>query len=52
MKNMYRLIINVYDEIETKLAETGPTFAVDYAKEEVILSFFFLSFANSVFFFL
>ncbi|CAI0454323.1 unnamed protein product, partial [Linum tenue] len=35
MKNMYRLIINVYDEIETKLAETGPTFAVDYAKEEL-----------------
>ncbi|CAN1831075.1 Alpha-copaene synthase [Linum perenne] len=36
MKNMYKVIIDLYDEIEMELARTGPsTFAVDYAKEEL-----------------
>ncbi|CAI0388172.1 unnamed protein product [Linum tenue] len=35
MKNMYRLILNVYDEIEMELAKAGPTFAADYAREEL-----------------
>ncbi|CAL1358032.1 unnamed protein product [Linum trigynum] len=35
MKNLYRIIIDLYDEIEMELAKTGPTFAVDYAKEEL-----------------
>ncbi|CAL1391845.1 unnamed protein product [Linum trigynum] len=35
MKNLYRIIIDLYDEIEVELAKTGPTFAVNYAKEEL-----------------
>ncbi|CAN1250920.1 Alpha-copaene synthase [Linum perenne] len=36
MKNMYKIIIDLYDQIEMELANRGrPTFAVDYAKEEL-----------------
>ncbi|CAL1358034.1 unnamed protein product [Linum trigynum] len=35
MKNLFRIIIDLYDEIEIELAKTGPTFAVDYAKDEL-----------------
>ncbi|CAL1386287.1 unnamed protein product [Linum trigynum] len=35
MKNMYRVIIDLYDEIGIELSKSGPTFAVDYAKEEL-----------------
>ncbi|CAI0457111.1 unnamed protein product, partial [Linum tenue] len=34
MKNMYRLTLNVYDEIEEEAEKTGSTFIVEYAKEE------------------
>ncbi|CAL1391847.1 unnamed protein product [Linum trigynum] len=35
MKNLFRIILDLYDEIEIELEKTGPTFAVDYAKEEL-----------------
>ncbi|CAI0454651.1 unnamed protein product [Linum tenue] len=34
MKNMYRLTLNVYDEIEEEAGKKGSTFIVEYAKEE------------------
>ncbi|CAL1373300.1 unnamed protein product [Linum trigynum] len=34
-KDLYHIIIELYDEIELELAKIGPTFAVDYAKEEL-----------------
>ncbi|CAN0908272.1 Alpha-copaene synthase [Linum grandiflorum] len=35
MKNIYRTLIDTYDEVEMELAKSGPTFGVDYAKEEL-----------------
>ncbi|CAN0897842.1 Alpha-copaene synthase, partial [Linum grandiflorum] len=35
MKNTYRSLIDVYDEFDMELAKVGPTFGVEYAKEEL-----------------
>ncbi|CAN1221559.1 Alpha-copaene synthase [Linum grandiflorum] len=35
MKNMYRVIIDLYNEIEMELGKIGHSFALDYAKEEL-----------------
>ncbi|CAN1182632.1 hypothetical protein LINPERPRIM_LOCUS20657 [Linum perenne] len=36
MKNIYQALIDLYDELDAELVKIGPTFGVDYAKEEVI----------------
>ncbi|CAN1327514.1 Alpha-copaene synthase [Linum perenne] len=35
MKNIYQVLIDLYDELEAELAKIGPTFGVDYVKEEL-----------------
>ncbi|CAN0896594.1 Alpha-copaene synthase [Linum grandiflorum] len=35
MKNVYQALINLYDEFDMELAKLGPSFGVDYAKEEL-----------------
>ncbi|CAN1810316.1 Alpha-copaene synthase [Linum perenne] len=35
MKNIYQVLIDLYDELEAELAKIGSTFGVDYAKEEL-----------------
>ncbi|CAN0926008.1 Alpha-copaene synthase [Linum grandiflorum] len=35
MKNIYRALIDLYDEFHMELSRVGPTFGVDYAKEEL-----------------
>ncbi|CAI0457089.1 unnamed protein product [Linum tenue] len=35
MKKTYRLILDLYDEVESEIGKSGPTFPVDYAKGEL-----------------
>ncbi|CAL1358237.1 unnamed protein product [Linum trigynum] len=35
MRNTFRFVLDVYDEVEKEIGKTGPTFSVDYAKDEL-----------------
>ncbi|CAL1391613.1 unnamed protein product [Linum trigynum] len=35
MRNTYRAVLDLYDEIEREIGKTRPTFPVDYAKDEL-----------------